>query len=180
MKRHLLVAILLILLSSLLAASEDEYIIGAYTQYMLENAQKTEEVFTDLGKLLSDMGYNTILYSTTHSSAINGRLEAALRALKKYELKSIIDDWGYRTDSSIGVTSMAYGNYLKLEAEYHYNTKKKAYEEEKFEHDNAELHRYNMVFRHDVGSRSRYMPERYSMPMPGFVMRLLATKQASP
>lgn len=162
MKRHLLVAILLMLLSPLLAASEDEYIIGAYTQYMLENAQKTEEVFTDLGKLLSDMGYNTILYSTTHSSAINGRLEAALRALKKYELKSIIDDWGYRTDSSIGVTSMAYGNYLKLEAEYHYNAKKKSYEEEKFEHDNAELHRYNMVFRHDVGSRSRYMPERYS------------------
>ena len=162
MKRNLLVAVLLILLSLPLVASEDEFIIGAYSQYMLEGAHETEEVFSGLAKLLSEAGYNTVLYSMTHDSALDGRLEAALRALKKYELKSIIDDWSYRTNSSIGVTGMAYGNYLKLEAEYHYDAKAKTYVEEKFAHDNAENHGHYLVFRHDVGKRSQYKPELYS------------------
>lgn len=162
MKRNFIVAVLLLLLSYSLAATEDEYIIGAYSQYMLEGAHETEEVFSGLGKLLSEAGYNTVLYSMSHGSALDGRLEAALRALKKYELKSIIDDWGYRTNSSIGVTAMAYGNYLKLEAEYHYDANAKTYVEEKFAHDNADRHGHYLVFRHDVGKRSQYKPELYS------------------
>ena len=162
MKRNLLIVFLLILFSILMAASEDEFIIGAYSQYMLEYAHETEKVFTDLAKLLSDAGYNTVCYSMPHESALDGRLEAALRALKKYNLKSIIDDWGYKANSSIGVTAMAYGNYLKLEAEYHYDAKAEVYVEEKFAHDNAELNSLNMVFRHDVGKRSEYKPGVYS------------------
>ncbi|HHZ14564.1 MAG TPA: hypothetical protein GX398_00405 [Candidatus Cloacimonetes bacterium] len=162
MKRRVLIAILLSLLTFLAAASEDEFIIGAYSQYMLEYAHETEKVFTDLGKLLSDAGYNTVCYSMPHASVLDGRLEAALRALKKYNLKSIIDDWGYRANSSIGVTAMAYGNYLKLEAEYHYDARAKVYKEEKFAHDNAEQNSHNMVFRHDTGRRSEYLPDNYS------------------
>ena len=162
MKRHTIFTIILLLLSSLWAAAEDEFVIGAYSQYQLQNAHQTEEVFSQLAKLLSDAGYNTVLYSMPYDAVKNGRLEAALKALKKYEIKSIIDDWAFEADSAIGVTAMANGSYLKLEAEYHYDANAKTYREEKFAHDNAELDRYNMVFRHDMGRRSEYLPNTYS------------------
>ena len=112
--------------------------------------------------LLSDAGYNTVLYSMPFDAVKNGRLAAALKALNKYQMNSIIDDWAFEPQNATGVTSMANGSYLKLEAEYHYDAQAEVYKEEKFAHDNAEDDRLNMVFRHDTGRRSNYDPRKYS------------------
>ena len=162
MKRILILLSVCLLVFSVQGSVVPRYIIGAYSQYQLHNAHQTEEVFSELAQLLDEAGFNTILYSTYYQEVVNGRLEAALKALNNYEMGSIIDDWAFDPNRPVGVTAMANGNYLKMEAEYHWSPQVERYNPEAFQGDNAENDLYNMVFRHDTGRRSSADQTSYS------------------
>jgi len=78
MKRSLLLIITVLVISGLSAVSRDDFIIGAYSQYQLHHAHQTDQVFADLGNLLHQGGFNTMLYSTRYEEVVNGRLKLAL------------------------------------------------------------------------------------------------------
>ena len=162
MKRSLSLLLSCLILITLNATAREDYIIGAYSQYQLHHAHQTAAVFSDLAELLKGAGYNTMLYSTRYEEAVNGRLELALKALNRYGIGSIIDDWAWQTDGPVGVTAMANGNYLKMEAEYKWDHQGSKYNPDTFQNDRSDNDHYNIVFRHETGRRSPHQPERFS------------------
>jgi len=162
MKRSLLLLLSCLYLLCLYATAREDYIIGAYSQYQLHHAHQTEAVFSDLAELLKQAGYNTVLYSTRYEEAVNGRLELALKALNRQGIGSIIDDWAFQADGPVGVTAMANGNYLKMEAEYKWDHQGSKYSPDSFRNDRSDNDLFNIVFRHDTGRRSNHLPERFS------------------
>jgi hypothetical protein len=152
--------ILILLCAAAFAVSVDDFVIGAYSQYQLNRADKTAAVFDTVGAWLQKAGYNTVLYSMKHDEVRQGRLAAALASLKKRGLGSVIDDWAWLDQGPVGATPMAYGNYLKLEAEYILD-----YEDGKFIPDplgDAADDSHNIVWRHDTGRRIESGENKYS------------------
>lgn len=162
MKRLCTVIAAILFAVCLSSTDRGDYIIGAYSQYQLHHAHQTGEVFEDLARLLSGAGFNTLLYSTRYDDVAGGRLQKALKSLNRYEMGSIIDDWAFQPNGPVGVTAMANGNYLKMEAEYKWDPLGSKYSPETFANDKADNDLYNIVFRHDSGSRSSYLPEKHS------------------
>ncbi|MDD2228558.1 MAG: hypothetical protein PHY48_04000 [Candidatus Cloacimonetes bacterium] len=161
MKRLLAITFLITVLSMLIAV-DTEYRIGAYSQYQLGNAIQTREVFTDLAQSMSNAGYNTVLYSMGNQDIANDRLEKALAALSKHDLASVIDDWAWLGNGPVGVTAMAYSNYMKMEAEFRLSKQGDKFSPDILDANDRSSDKYNYVFRHDIGRRSKPDPERWS------------------
>ncbi|MDP3114433.1 MAG: hypothetical protein Q8M98_06615 [Candidatus Cloacimonadaceae bacterium] len=162
MKHTLIFCITFMFATMLFGAHEDEFIIGAYSQYQMHHANQTEKVFDDLGRLLHNAGFNTVLYSMRYEGAEKGRLAKTLQALDKHGIYSIIDDWAWEKDSFIGATTMAHGNYLRMEAEYIYDYENKTFKVDKLPILDSVNDKYNYVFKHDTGKRSPHDPKGLS------------------
>ncbi len=162
MKSRLLLIAFLGLAILLAGVSADDFVIGAYSQYQLNHAKQTGAVFDDLAGYLDAAGYNTILYSMKYDEVKQGKLAEALAALSQYKIGSIIDDWAWQENGPVGVTPMAYGNYLKLEAEYLLDYEEGRFVVDQLPVDDSADDRMNYVFRHDTGRRSDHDPSAHS------------------
>lgn len=158
-----LAAIFTILLAiTSLNAFDTDYRIGAYSQYQLGNATQTRQVFTDLAKAMAYAGYNTTLYSMGNQDIANGRLEQALAALSQHGQASVIDDWAWLDKGPVGVTAMAYSNYIKMEAEFALPKQGDKFSPDVLDAYDRSADKYNYVFRHDTGRRSGSDPKHWS------------------
>ncbi|NLA39918.1 MAG: hypothetical protein GX874_00640, partial [Smithella sp.] len=94
-----------------------EFMTGAYGSYNLWNYGAQANIDTLKSKLV-DGGFNTVKMSIKDQDINN--LDSVLSTLGD-SVKTILEDryWGPST-GQLGIHSLTYGNYLKMEAEYKY------------------------------------------------------------
>lgn len=99
-----------------LTCQATEFMTGAYTWYNLWNPGAQANIGMLRNKLIAG-GYNTVQLSIQDSDLSS--LGSALTALNG--VKTILEDryWA-DTSAQVGIYSLSYGNYLKMEAEYMY------------------------------------------------------------
>lgn len=162
MKRLSLALMLACIAMSLASLSNQDFVIGAYSQFQLMHAPQPELVFDSLGVYLEKAGYNTVLYSMYDGDVEQGKLAKALAALAGHKLNSVIDDWIWKENGPVGVTTMAYGNYLKMEAEYRLNYQGDKFIPDRLPGEDFSGNVHNYVFRHDTGMRNDSPAKAYS------------------
>lgn len=160
--KRILTLILALTICIAIMAVETDYRIGAYSQYQLGNATQTRAVFSDLARAMAQAGFNTALYSMGNQDIANGRLEQALSALSQQDLASVIDDWAWLDKGPVGVTAMAYSNYMKMEAEFRLPKQGDKFNPDVLDSNDKSADKFNYVFRHDTGSRSKANPNQWS------------------
>lgn len=162
MKRTLLVITAMLILMSAYGVGAKQFVIGTYTQYMLRRANPPQQIISELGTKLQDAGYNTALYSMGNEEPAAGRLQIALNELSRRGISSSLDDWAMQDNGVVGVTVMAHGNYMKMEAEYILNYQNGVFTPDVLPRDDSANDALNTVFRHETGRRSDYNDKLYS------------------
>ncbi|MCK9310283.1 MAG: hypothetical protein M0P99_08420, partial [Candidatus Cloacimonetes bacterium] len=121
--KGIIVVLFLITVGMHLGAVEAaDFLIGAYSQYQIRYAGSNYEAnFTDLGNFLHGAGYNATTYSLHNSSSI--QMSHILQPMETANVKSIlIDGTWLPNQNKVGVSSLSFGNNLKIEAEYQLKT----------------------------------------------------------
>ncbi|MDZ4181343.1 MAG: hypothetical protein U1B83_00595, partial [Candidatus Cloacimonadaceae bacterium] len=162
MKRSFLLIAMLLMLLGLWSVPAEQFVIGAYTQYMLRLANPPDKVFSALGAKLQGAGYNTALYAMSSDELVGGRLQVALNELSKRGIASVLDDWAMQENGAVGVTVMANSNYMKMEAEYLLDYKNGVFTPYILPKEDPDNDAFNTVFRHNTGKRSEYDKKKYS------------------
>jgi len=162
MKYFLLTILALLPMVCLPAVSATEYLIGAYTSYVLRLAEPPEQVMSELAEMLLSGGFNAAKYSMYDDEIATGKLQIALDEMNKRGIATILDDGSMPAIGPVGVLSLANGNHLKLEAEYILNYQDGTFVPDILPWEDPSDDKFNYVFRHDTGRRSGYDPEKYS------------------
>jgi hypothetical protein len=174
MKFIALVVFVFAIVLNIYAVEVDEYLIGAYSQYQLRYVYSDFETkYDSLGAKLKRAGFNATAYSVFDSDDFPNNLGIALAKMDHNNIRTILQDMSWLPSSSdqtaqpgddrIGVMSLSYGNYKKMEAEYQLK-----YDDNGFvpdvlpENDNTGDDEYNYVFRHETGHISDNLADNAS------------------
>lgn len=164
MKKYYAIFLLLVLFVSTWAVDANEFLIGAYSQYQIRySGNDYIENFDSLRVYLYNAGYNATVYGSAYDYP-NGldytdRIPNIFETLEnngQEGIKSMLFDNAWSPSSGkVGVSTLAFGNRLKIEAEYELKTSDIG----SFEIDNLStsnqldcLESYDYVTKHECGA----------------------------
>jgi hypothetical protein len=124
MKSAMLIILLLVLSAFTWAVDANDFLIGAYSQYQIRYAGSNyAENFDSLGVYLNNSGFNAAVYGAAQDYSNNMnysyRIPTIMQWFENSSIKSMLfDNSWYPSSGKIGVSTLTFGNWLQIEAEY--------------------------------------------------------------